>query len=134
MRGLSFAFFISGVVAVLIGMVWGIVMAASGDHLYSPAHAHLNLLGWVTFSIFAVYYHLVPVAAQSRLARVHLVLAVSGLILLVPGIVMALSGSGEVLAIIGSFLSLASMAVFLAVVLKTRDRSADLTGTAVPAE
>jgi len=77
MRGISFTFLVCGTVAVLIGMAWGIQMAASGDHGLSPAHAHLNLLGWVSFAIFGFYYHLVPTAAQSRLAMVHLGLALA---------------------------------------------------------
>ena len=67
MKSISFWFFILGVASVLIGMVWGIQMSATHDHLLSPAHAHLNLLGWVSFSIFAFYYHLVPDAAEGTL-------------------------------------------------------------------
>jgi hypothetical protein len=46
-------------------------MAASHDHSMFPAHAHINLLGWVTMSIFAVFYRLWPAAAASKLAKVH---------------------------------------------------------------
>lgn len=134
MKGLSFAFLICGVLAALVGMVWGIVMAASGDHLLSPAHGHLNLVGWVGFTIYAVYYHLVPVAAQSRLARVHFGVALIGIVLLVPGIALSISGVTEALAILGSFLTLASMALFGTVVLRSRDRGADLPSAAIPAE
>jgi|TARA_R110002049_G_scaffold44333_6_gene130203 hypothetical protein len=120
MRGISFTFLVCGTVAVLIGMAWGIQMAASGDHGLSPAHAHLNLLGWVSFAIFGFYYHLVPTAAQSRLAMVHLGLALAGLVLIVPGIAIALTGGGEAMAKIGSILSLLSGVTFLVVVLRSR--------------
>ena len=39
---------------VLAGMVWGLQMAISQDHSAFPAHAHLNLLGWV--SLFPVWH------------------------------------------------------------------------------
>jgi hypothetical protein len=45
--------FLAAAVLALAGMVWGIVMAISGDHSEMPAYAHLNLLGWV--SLFSVW-------------------------------------------------------------------------------
>ncbi len=120
MRGLSFAFLLCGTVAVLIGMAWGIQMAATGDHGLSPAHAHLNLLGWVTFAIYGFYYHLVPTASASRLAWVHFGLALLGLVLIVPGIAMAVSGSGETLAKVGALVTLLSALVFLVVLWRSR--------------
>lgn len=118
MKGLSFAFMALAVLSALTGMAWGIQMSASGDHTLSPAHGHLNLLGWVSLSIFAMFYHLVPRAAEGKLAKVHFALALAGLVVIVPGIVMAISGTGEVLAKLGSVLTVASMLVFLAVVLR----------------
>jgi hypothetical protein len=40
--------FKAAVVLVMVGMLWGLQMAISQDHSALPAHAHLNLLGWVT--------------------------------------------------------------------------------------
>ncbi|MFD1342645.1 hypothetical protein [Litorisediminicola beolgyonensis] len=123
MKGISLSFMVIGVLAVLVGMGWGIQMSATGDHTLSPAHAHLNLLGFVTMSIYAFFYHLVPRAAEGGLAKAHFGLAVLGLVTVVPGIVMAITGAGEGLAKIGSVLTLLSMLVFLVVVL-TRGRAA----------
>ena len=118
MRGLSFYFFVLGVLAVLIGMVWGIQMSATHNHTLSPAHAHLNLLGWVGFAIFAFYYHLVPDAATGLLPKIHFALAVAGLVIVVPGIVMAIQETGETLAKLGSVLTLLSMLVFAVIVVR----------------
>ena len=118
MKGLSYWFFALGVLSVLIGMVWGIQMAATHDHLLSPAHAHLNLLGWVSFSIYAFFYHLVPNAAQGLLPKVHFALALVGLVVIVPGIAMAHMGVNEGVAAAGSILSLLSMLVFGVIVLR----------------
>lgn len=118
MKGLPFYFFSLGVLSVLIGMVWGIQMSATQDHTLAPAHAHLNLIGWVSFAIFAFYYHLVPGAAAGTLPKVHFALALAGLILIVPGIAMAVQDTGETLAKIGSILTVLSMATFGVIVLR----------------
>ena len=118
MTGIARIFMLAGLLSVFLGMIWGIQMSASGDHGLSPAHAHLNLLGWVGFSIFAFYYHLVPEAAQGRLAWLHLACAVAGVVMIVPGIVLALTGQGETLAKLGSVLSVLSVAIFAAIVIR----------------
>ena len=120
MKQIAFAFFALGAISVTLGMVWGIQMSATHDHTLSAAHAHLNLVGWVTFAIFGLYYHLVPAAAASSLARIHLALAVLGLVALVPGIVLAINETTEILAVVGSFLTLAAMLVFLWTVFRNR--------------
>jgi len=120
MRGVSFWFFFSATLYVLTGMVWGIVMAASGDHSLYSAHAHLNLIGWVTMALFGTYYHLVPEAGMTRLAKIHFGVATTGLVFMVPGIVMALRGDGEALAIAGSLLTLISMLIFSFTVFRGR--------------
>lgn len=120
MRGVSLWFLLSGVVFVTLGMLGGIAMSISGDHTLAPAHAHLNLVGWVTMALFGIYYHLVPAAAATRLARVHYAIATTGVIAMVPGIILAVLAKGEALAAIGSLLTLASMLIFLATVLRHR--------------
>ena len=113
MKDTAFWFFALAALCVTGGMIWGIQMAASGDHTMVGSHAHLNLVGWVTMALFGLYYRATPAAAASGLARIHLILAVAGVALLVPGIAMAVTGQGEIVAIIGSFVTLASMLVFV---------------------
>ena len=48
--------FQAGVVLLVIGMIWGIQMGISKDHAAMPAHAHLNLLGFVSLFLFGFYY------------------------------------------------------------------------------
>lgn len=120
MKGVAFLFFVAAAVCVTAGMAWGIQMSASGNHALSGAHAHLNLVGWVTMGLFGMYYHAVPVAAARPLAKAHFLVAIAGVILLVPGIVMAVTEKGEMLAVIGSLLTLASMLIFLFTVATNR--------------
>lgn len=124
MRGIAFLFVATAALFVTIGMAWGIQMSASGNHMLSGAHAHLNLIGWVTMGLFGFYYHLVPAAAERTLAKVHYVIATLGVVTIVPGIAMAVTRQGETLAKTGSALTILSMLIFLYTVLTTRARTA----------
>ncbi|WP_323779561.1 hypothetical protein [Leisingera sp.] len=120
MEGIARWFMLAAVASALGGMVWGIQMSASQDHLLSPAHGHLNLLGWVSCAIYAFYYHLLPQAAGGLLPRLHLGTAILALTLLVPGIPLAIQNSSDLLAQAGSLVALLSMLIFAAVVLRSR--------------
>ena len=63
--------FRAAVLLVIAGMLWGIVMGISEDHSTMPAHAHLNLLGWVSLFLFGIYYHLHPTIDRNRLATLQ---------------------------------------------------------------
>ena len=120
MTGTAFRFMILSVLMLLIGMVWGLQMGASEDHTHVPAHAHLNLVGGVLFAVFALFYHSVPAAAASGLARVHFPVALLGVAAMVPGIALHHTGGTEALVIAGSVITIASMAIFLVVVLRSK--------------
>ena len=108
----------AAVLFLAVGMVWGIQMSATHDHTLSPAHGHLNLLGFVMMSVVALYYAVTPTAGASRAARIHVGLTIVAIVILVPGIAMAISGAGETLAKLGSVLSLLSVVIFGWIVLK----------------
>lgn len=118
MKGIAFAFFATATLAVTIGMAWGIQMSASGDHSLSAAHAHLNLVGWTTMALFGIYYAMTPQAAIGILPKAHFAIALAGVTAMVPGIVLAVTGQGETLAKIGSVLTILSILIFLATVLR----------------
>ncbi|MDO6730217.1 hypothetical protein Q4577_09315 [Marinovum sp. 2_MG-2023] len=124
MKPISYSFLLVGTVAVILGMLWGIQMSATGDHTLAPAHAHLNLLGWVSMAIFAFYYQLVPGAEQGLLPKLHFAAAVVALGLLVPGIVLAIQGKGDMLAKLGSVVAAVSMLLFLFVLVRTGRKTA----------
>jgi hypothetical protein len=44
MRNIAFVFFLAAVLCVTAGMVLGLYMAASENHVMVGAHAHLNLV------------------------------------------------------------------------------------------
>ncbi|MBD3836864.1 hypothetical protein [Brevundimonas sp.] len=123
MNGVAFYFFLVAVFCVTGGMAWGIQMAISGEHLFAPAHAHLNLVGWATMGLFGLYYHSVPAAAARGLAKAHFVIALVGVVLMVPGIALAVSEKSEAVVAAGALVTFASMLVFLYTVATNRTGS-----------
>jgi hypothetical protein len=112
MKSLPFWFIGLGTLFALAGMGVGIYMAASQDHLYSPAHAHNNLIGYVSMVLYGLYYKAVPVAARSRLALIHFWISLIGALTIGVGIGLAVSGQTEILASISSLFVIIGMALF----------------------
>ena len=106
--------FQAAIVLVLAGMAWGIGMAASGDHSTAPAHAHLNLLGWVSLFLFGVYYHLHPELDRSRAALAQVWIWIVATVVLAVGVGLVHSGraAGDPLAGLASVAIFADMAFF----------------------
>ncbi len=110
----------------VLGMSLGIWMGISGDHGQYPTHAHINLLGWVSFALYGLIYRNVPAAAQSRLAPWHFGAANLGAVLLLTGVFAILSGHPEFepLAAAGGMITLLGGALF-AIILYTRPIAAE---------
>lgn len=98
----------------IAGMAMGIGMAASRDHSIMPAHAHLNLLGWVSLFLFGIYYKLHPAADVSRLARIQIGLWTFGTVVLTIAVALIHLGyeAADPIAAISSLIVLASMGIF----------------------
>ncbi|HEX7881774.1 MAG TPA: hypothetical protein VF499_03455 [Afipia sp.] len=124
MKASSLSFF-AAVIAVLVGMSWGIVMAISQDHSAMPAHAHLNLLGWVSLFLFGIFYRLHPALENSRIALTQVHVWIIGTILLTVGVAMLHAGNkaGEPFAGVGSFVLLGDMVLFGWLVVRSERRT-----------
>lgn len=131
----SFVSFPAAVLMVLAGMVWGIVMAISQDHSAMPAHAHLNLLGWVSLFLFGIFYHLHPAIDRSRAALIQVSVWIVGTVILTVGVGLIHTGHpvGDPFAAVGSLIVLASMLLFGWLVVR-RERAGSMAASAVPAE
>jgi len=126
-------------VAVLMvgaGMIWGIIMAVSHDHSAMPAHAHLNLLGWVSLFLFGLFYHLHPAIDRSRAALVQVTVWIVGTVILTFGVGLLHTGHdiGQPFAAGGSFIVLASMLQFGWLVVRREQTAKAFRASAVPAE
>jgi drug/metabolite transporter (DMT)-like permease len=110
----SSASFQAAVLFVLAGMVWGIQMAISNDHSAFPAHAHLNLLGWVSLFLFGIYYRLNPRLDESLAARIQVGIWSLGVVVMSIGVGLVHTGheAGDPIAAIGSLVILAGMLFF----------------------
>ncbi len=112
MPRVSAAFFFTAALCLLVGMLWGIHMGASENMTTMPAHAHLNLLGWVTLSIYGAFYALARSGFSQKLAWANYVISTLGVVILIPTLALFLShgndpayipvlGVGEVLSVVG---------------------------------
>lgn len=117
MQRLPLAFFSTGALCVVAGMIWGIIMAASNDHAMMPAHAHLNLMGWATLSLMGAFYALT--GKGGRLGWLNYSLSTLGVLISIPSLAMLLAGNAaaEKGTIIGAVLALLGMLTFTFVVL-----------------
>jgi len=120
MNRLASLFVKSASLYLLIGMAIGIGMAMSGDHRIAPAHAHLNLLGFVAMFLFAIYYQLVPAKAGQRLAEIHFWVWTIALWGMIPSLILYLLGNPGAEAVVGvaSILMIAGAAIFAVVVFR----------------
>jgi peptidoglycan/LPS O-acetylase OafA/YrhL len=106
--------FKAAVLLVLAGMIWGVQMAISRDHAAMPAHAHLNLLGWVSLFLFGIYYRLHPAIDRSTAALVQVLVWIGGTVVLTIGVALVHTGrdAGDPVAAVGSLVVIASMLQF----------------------
>lgn len=95
MPRVSAAFYAVGVIAVLIGMVWGMIMGATENMVTMPAHAHLNLLGWVTMGLYGTFYALEGPSFSPRLAWTNFVVSTLSLFVMIPSLAMFLSHGND---------------------------------------
>jgi hypothetical protein len=113
MRASDLSFRIA-VVCALAGIGMGIAMGISRDHSVMPAHAHLNLLGWVPLFLFGIYYRLHPAIDASPLARIQVWIWSMGTVALtvaVAAIHMGYTGADPVAAV-SSLVVLGAMVLF----------------------
>lgn len=98
-----------------IAVALGIAMGASGDHSLLAVHAHINLLGWVSMSLFGLLGLAYPAMTQGRVARWQFWLHNLG----VPVMLVALSARLKGVAGLEPVIGMASLVVGAGVALFT---------------
>lgn len=98
----------------LIGMTGGVLMAASQNHALHPAHAHINLLGWVSLFLLGGYYRMNPSLDTRRGAKWQVIAWSVGTLVLSTGVAAIYAGypQAEPIAAGGSLIVVASMLWF----------------------
>lgn len=114
MTGLASRFFATALIYAVLGMTLGLIMGMSQDHSQLPTHAHLMLIGWVSFAIYGFFYHAFPGAAATRRAHMHFWLTQASLVVLIIGLFLIYGGfsTAEPIAAAGSVGLLASAVLF----------------------
>ena len=92
MPRISLAFFTIAALCGLTGMGWGMYMGKTGHFEMAPAHAHLNLLGWVTLSLMGGFYALAGGPPSKGLAWANFVFSAVGAIVTIPMLAYLLAG------------------------------------------
>ena len=128
--------FQAAIVLVVVGMAWGLHMGISRDHAAMPAHAHLNLLGFVLLFLFGFYYRLHPALDRSRVALVQVGVWIAGTIVLTIGVALVHTGrdAGDPFAAVGSIVVLGDMLLFGWLVYRCERESTGERKAIMPAE
>ncbi len=127
MQGIGKAFFVSALVYGVIGILLGLHMAMSKNHGQMPTHAHVLVIGWLSFAVFGLFYSAHGHAVPRLLAGAHFWLAQISLAALVVGLYLLYSGQPqyEPVAAISSLGYAASFLVFVAVALRAMRAPSD---------
>lgn len=112
------------VVIILCGMLIGIGMGVSDDFTLAPAHAHLNLIGFVLMFLAGLFYRVVPAAEAGVLPKIQATLHIIGALLFPTGIALVVT-QGPVFVpftIVGSLVVLSAMVLFAIIVYRATAR------------
>lgn len=126
--------FLAAAVAALAGMGLGIQMGISQDFTLGPAHAHLNLLGWVTLAVYGLY-HRGAGRSGGWFAWVQVLSGAIGAAAMAGGLAAYLaSGSDRLMpvVVVGSLLALLGMIMFLVILIMDMRRNRATTGFVTP--
>ncbi len=108
-------FIAAGLICLLIGEAFGMWISQAPERFpLHPAHAHLNLTGWVTLALYGLIHRAYPDLATAKLAPIQCLFAIVGPFVMSPGIFIAIN-SGErdlMLAILGSLLVIIGTVLF----------------------
>ncbi len=100
MNRLDQKFLLLGAIMLTAGVTLGIVMGVKHDFSLAPVHAHINLVGWASLSLFGIVYKLYPQMAKSRLAALHFILAAPAALMFPIGIALSILADRPLVAIV----------------------------------
>ncbi len=117
---IAYLCFILAALAGTTGISMGIYMGINQDFTLAPSHAHLNLLGWVTMSIYGLY-HRAATSPSRPLDWTQALCGGLGFPLMAGGLGHYLATGSDALApvvIVGSLACLLSMVLFVAILIR----------------
>lgn len=88
-------FFAAAALYAMIGMFWGLAMTISKDHATYSAHAHLNLLGWISLALMGSFYALLGQRVAGWIKLTNFVLSNLGVVCMISGLYLYLGQKGS---------------------------------------
>ncbi len=114
MQRLDRIYILLGLCWVIVGMIYGAWLGASHHNNFANSHAHINLLGFVTSTLFGMLHWAFPAMRNSRAALWQFVIYEVGVALLIIGKIMVDNDGTETLFLqVGSVLVIVSTATML---------------------
>ena len=113
MPKISEYYFRTAIIFLIAGIALGLHMSISGNHTVIGAHAHINLLGWVTSALFGGYFALNPAKAAGRLPMIQYGIYVLGVAVMGVSLYLLLAGNPAVEPVVAA----SSLVTFLGVLI-----------------
>lgn len=122
MPTLSRLYFLTAMCFLIAGILVGLHMSMTQNHAAVGAHAHINLLGWVTMSIFGAFHALNPRGAATRLAKAQYGVYTGGVVVMTPALYLLVTGnpSWEPVVAAASLVVFIGVLMFAAIMLRAR--------------
>jgi cbb3-type cytochrome oxidase subunit 1 len=89
------AFFGAAAFYAMVGVSWGLTMSITKHHETYSAHAHLNLLGWVSLALMGTFYALLGEGVPNWVKLTNFVLSNVGVTCMISGLYFYLSQTGS---------------------------------------
>lgn len=106
-------YFRTAILFLIVGIAIGIHMSISQNHNVIGAHAHINLLGWVTSALFGGYFALNPAKAVGRLPMIQYFVFTIGVAIMGGSLYLLLQGNTAVEPVVAA----SSIITFIGVLL-----------------
>jgi hypothetical protein len=107
------AFVNAGLVFLVLGMLLGFYMGASGDNKYLDVHVAILLGGFVVLTFYGVIYRLWPVLKDGPLVKAQFWIALIGALTVAVGAGLIVNQMGVAVAAIGSALAIIGAVLML---------------------
>lgn len=122
MPHISKLYFMTAICFLIAGILVGLKMSIAHDYAAAGAHAHINLLGWVTMAIFGAFHALDPRGAGTRLAKVQYYVYTGGVLVMTPALYFLLTGnpSLEPVVAVSSLVAFVGVLMFAVIVFRAR--------------
>jgi cbb3-type cytochrome oxidase subunit 1 len=120
MMRITYFCFVIGALAGTVGITLGIHMGIAQDFTLAPAHAHINLLGWVSMTLYGLYHRGAPQDTQA-LRWLQVGLGAAGFPVFTGGLAVYLATGNDTLfslVVAGSLACFVSMVLFAVILVR----------------